>query len=55
MNKKKVKTDVRKLPSGFWAVFIDGSFVDAASTSREEALAILGKFLRKEPNIKRRG
>lgn len=36
--------EVRELPSGFWAIFIDGNFVDAASASRDVALAKLNMF-----------
>lgn len=42
--------EVRELPSGFWAVFIDGNFVDAASSSKEEAQAKLNLFLRRNQN-----
>lgn len=44
--KKRIESEVRELPSGFWAVFIGGSFVDAASKSEEEAKEKLNKFLR---------
>lgn len=34
-NRNEAKAEVRQLPSGFWAVFIGGGFVDAASPSAE--------------------
>lgn len=43
---KEITAEVRELPSGFWAVFINGDFVDASSASEEEARAKLDQFLR---------
>ena len=43
--RNEVKTEVRQLPSGYWAVFINGTWVDAASLSQEEAQAKLKRFL----------
>ena len=40
-----VKIGVKKLPSGYWAVFIGGIWVDAASPSEEAAQAKLKQFL----------
>ena len=48
--KKEILAEVRVLPSGFWAVFIGGGFVDAASATKEEALDKLNHFLRSYPN-----
>ena len=45
-NKNKTKAEVIQLPSGFWAVFIDGDFVDVASPSEETAQAKLNQFLK---------
>lgn len=45
-NRNKAKAEVIQLPSGFWAVFIDGDFVDAASPSEEAAQAKLNQFLK---------
>ena len=43
----EVKAEVRRLTSGYWAVFIGGIWVDAASPSEEAAQAKLNKFLLK--------
>lgn len=43
----KVKAEVRRLPSCYWAVFINGIWIDAASPSREAAQAKLEQFLLK--------
>ena len=43
---ERVDAEVRRLPSGFWAVFIGGVFVDAASPSEEAAQAKLNQFLK---------
>lgn len=43
--KKEVVAEIQQLPSGFWAVFIDGSFVDISSASKEAAQAKLDLFL----------
>ena len=40
-----VQAEVRQLTSGYWAVFIGGIWVDAASPSEEAAQAKLNKFL----------
>ena len=32
--RNEVKTEVRQLTSGYWAVFINGNWVDAASVSK---------------------
>lgn len=45
-NRNKANAEVIQLPSGFWAVFIDGDFVDAASPSEEAAQAKLNQFLK---------
>ena len=45
--RNEVKTEVRQLTSGFWAVFINGNWVDAASPSKEAAQAKLRQFYRK--------
>ncbi len=41
------KAEVRQLPSGYWAVFIGGIWVDAASLSEEEAKTKLQQALLK--------
>ncbi len=40
-------TGVKQLPSGFWAVFVNGVWVDAACASKEAAEAMLKEFLQK--------
>jgi hypothetical protein len=39
-------TGVKQLPSGFWAVFVGGVWVDAACASKEAAEAVLARFLK---------
>ena len=46
LNRNEAKAEVIQLPSGFWAVFIDGDFVYAASTSEEASHAKLNQFLK---------
>lgn len=46
-NRKGVETELRQLPSGYWAVFIDDTWMDASSPTREVAQAKLSEFLRK--------
>ena len=46
-NRKKVETELRQLPSGYWAVFIDDVWVNASSPTREAAQAKLNQFLQK--------
>lgn len=41
----EAKAWIRQLPSGFWAVFIDGIWVDAASPSKQAAQDKLKLFL----------
>ncbi|MDE7244133.1 MAG: hypothetical protein K2O18_09180 [Oscillospiraceae bacterium] len=45
--RNKVKTEVRRLTSGYWAVFIGGIWVDAASPSKKAAQVKLNQFLLK--------
>lgn len=45
--RNEVKAEVRKLPSGYWAVFIGGIWVDAASPSKEAAQVKFEQFLLK--------
>lgn len=45
--KNKVKAEVRRLTSGYWAVFIGDIWVDAASPSKEAAQVKLKHFLLK--------
>ena len=42
---EKGLTGVKQLPSGYWAVFVGGIWVDAASPSKEAAETKLKKFL----------
>ena len=44
--KDKTGTEIKRLPSGFWAVCIGGIVVDAASPSEEAAQAKLDQFLK---------
>lgn len=44
---EKGMTGVKQLPSGFWAVFIGGVWVDAACASKESAEIKLTQFLQK--------
>lgn len=37
-------TGIKQLPSGFYAVFVSGVWLDAASTSREQAEQKLKHF-----------
>ncbi len=37
--------EVKQLPSGYWAVWIDGAFMDASSPSKGAAQAKLNQFL----------
>lgn len=46
-HRNEVQAEVRKLTSGYWVVFIGGIWVDAASPSKEAALAKLKQFLLK--------
>ena len=39
-------TGVKRLPSGYWAVFVNGIWVDAACASKEAAEAVLARFLK---------
>ena len=39
-------TGVKQLPSGFWAVFMNGVWVDASCPSKEAAKAMLERFLK---------
>lgn len=39
-------TGVAQLPSGFWAVFVNGVWVDAACASKEAAEAVYARFLK---------
>ncbi len=45
--RNKTKAEVRRLTSGYWAVFIGGIWVDAASPSEKVAQAKLKQFLLK--------
>ena len=40
-------TGVKQLPSGYWAVFVNGVWVDASCPSKEAAEAVLKQFLEK--------
>ena len=40
-------TGVKQLPSGFWAVFVNGVWVDASCKTKEAAQAVLERFLKK--------
>ena len=44
-------TGVKQLPSGFWAVFMNGVWVDASCSSKEAAKAVLERFLKKGVKI----
>lgn len=46
-HRNEVKTEIRRLASGYWAVFIGGIWVDAASPSKEAAQVKLEQFLLK--------
>lgn len=39
-------TGVKQLPSGYWAVFVNGIWVDAACASKEAAETVLTRFLK---------
>ena len=39
-------TGVKQLPSGYWAVFVNGIGVDAACASKEATEAVLARFLK---------
>lgn len=43
--KNETRAEVKQLSSGYWAVFIDGTFMDASSPSKEAAQAKLDQFL----------
>jgi len=43
--KNEPRTEVKQLSSGYWAVWIDGTFMDASSPSKEAAQAKLNQFL----------
>ena len=45
---KKGMTGIKQLPSGYWAVFIGGIWVDAACPSRAVAEIKLNQFLQEE-------
>ena len=47
VNRKNVETELRQLPSGYWAVFIDNTWMDASSPTREAAQAKLNEFMKK--------
>lgn len=40
-----MKYELRQLPSGFWSIWIDGQWVDAASKTEAEAKAKAETFL----------
>lgn len=42
--RQEVRAEIKPLPSGFFAVFIDGIWVDAASRTIEAAQEILKTF-----------
>jgi hypothetical protein len=44
---EKGMTGVKRLPSGYWAVFVGGIWVDAACPSKEAAETKLAQFLQK--------
>lgn len=39
-------TEIKQLPSGFWAAFVNGSFIDASSLTMDEAERKLNEFLK---------
>lgn len=39
-------TGVKQLPSGYWAVFVNGVWVDASCPSKKAAEAVLARFLK---------
>lgn len=39
-------TGIKQLPSGYWAVWIDGNWVDAASLTQQEAARKLKEFMK---------
>lgn len=43
-------TGIKQLPSGFYAVFVSGVWLDAASTSREQAEQKLKQFMKTASN-----
>lgn len=47
---EKGMTGVKQLPSGYWAVFVGGIWVDAACPSKEAAETKLKKFLQEAKN-----
>lgn len=39
-------TGIKQLPSGYWAVWIDGNWVDAAILTQQEAARKLKEFMK---------